>query len=394
MGKKGIDFISRIKLFFVAQIIALGNVSLEAARRIIFPSLPVDPRTILIYKVGNIGDIVCAIPSLMAIRRCYPHAMITLLTSPGGHGMPGAQELLRGAWYLDALTVYHAEDIATWRQKKLFLERLRKEQYNLFIQLPDDLANFRTLLRNIFFAKMIGARNAFGFVIRTVQIFKKTQVDFLRSKTEVESLLDLLRDHHIRRNKVEYDFPVSESQKTRVAELMRSEFGVFPVRELLIAVSTGGKRETNQWPKERFIQVLRHLQQKYNAKIVLVGGASDYERAERIKKELFAPGVLISCGKLELLETVELLRYCSFLISNSTGVIHLAAGVGLPAVGMYGVRDVVGRWVPYGANHQILFHNFLDCNYHTEACIKKSIDSITVEEVAAACDRVISELRK
>src|SRR4030067_3579101 len=66
-------------------------------------SMPRNPKKICIHRVGQIGDILCAIPAIKAIRKAYPEAEITLLTSPGEEGNPGAAELLKGAKWINHL---------------------------------------------------------------------------------------------------------------------------------------------------------------------------------------------------------------------------------------------------------------------------------------------------
>ena len=133
----------------------------------------------------------------------------------GKKELSGAKELLNGARYVDKLEIYYTEDIDSFKKKK-FIKNLRQDKYDLFIQLPDDLANFRTLLRNMIFAKLTGAKSAFGFKIRTVQLFKKAQVDYSANKTEVESLLDILKENDLAVNRIEFDFNVSEKQREKV----------------------------------------------------------------------------------------------------------------------------------------------------------------------------------
>ena len=136
----------------------------------------------------------------------------------------------------------------------------------------------------------------------------------------------------------------------------------------------------------------RYLEATHNAKIVVVGGVRDIEAGHIIQSGLRKENVLFLPGKLGILETLELFRRCSFLISNDTGTAHMAAAVNLPVVGLYGVRNVFGSWFPYGKNHIILHHKFFDCTYTSEDCIKKSVDSISVEEVKVACDAMIRRL--
>ena len=177
--------------------------------------------SILIYKIGHIGDTICAIPSFIAIRRAYPEAHITLLTSPGKKGKLGAKELLDGVWYIDELKVYYGEDISSLKKKRKFVQQLREIQYDLFIQLPDDWANFKILLRNVVFAKLLGVKYAFGFKIRTAKVFKKTQVDYLYRKTEVENLLDILKENSVSCDKVEFSFNIPSCEKDKVKKILR-----------------------------------------------------------------------------------------------------------------------------------------------------------------------------
>lgn len=386
-------FIVSIQLFVVQRHIALQNFFLRIIQRILFFPPSKNPCNILIFKVGNIGDTICAVPSLIAIRRAFPNSKITLLSSPGSSGMPGAKEFLTGVWYLDELKIYYHEDTDSISKKKKFIQDLKKRNCDLFIQLPDDLAGFKLLLRNMTFAKLIGVKHAFGFRVRTIQLFKKAQVDYASQKTEVESLLESLKENGIATQKVEYDFNVSVIQKKKIADLLKKKWRSLKKNDLIIVLNPGGKREANRWPVERFGKIGEYLQKKYKAKVIIVGGKEDIPRAETIKKSLKEKDLLILADKLELLEIIELLKKADFLISNDTGAVHMAAAVGLPVVGLYCIRNVFGRWLPYGENHEIIYHKFLNCDYRKEECIKKSIEAITVEEVEIACDRIISRLK-
>jgi 3-deoxy-D-manno-octulosonic-acid transferase len=59
--------------------------ALRLLSALLFPRniLPETVRHIVIYRVGNIGDTVVAIPAMAALREAFPQAHITLLTSTG-----------------------------------------------------------------------------------------------------------------------------------------------------------------------------------------------------------------------------------------------------------------------------------------------------------------------
>jgi len=76
-----IPLIVKIQILLVNFWIKWLSFWLKIFNNILFFRKINNPRNILIYKIGNIGDIICAIPSFIAIRRFYPESKITLLTS-------------------------------------------------------------------------------------------------------------------------------------------------------------------------------------------------------------------------------------------------------------------------------------------------------------------------
>lgn len=380
------SILDRIKLLFVRAILAVENAILESLRFLLF-SKSHNPKNILIFKVGNIGDIVCATPSFLAIRKAYPDAKITLLTSPGNRGMLGANELLQGVSYVDALVVYYADDISDFDKKRSFLKKLKNEKYDLFIQIPDDYAHFRTMVRNLFVAKLIGVRAAFGFRVRTLlNIFKNVQVDYLFSKTEVENIFGVLQRYIPIPAIPSFEFNIPNAARERIRALIIEKFGVG--EKNIVIINPGAKREANEWPVERFHEVARHLAQNDKAHIVVIGGPKDIEKAKIIEEGIPKSNFAIMAGELNLLETLELMKHAKLVLSNDTGAAHMAAAMGVPVVGIYNVRNVLGKWFPYG-NHKILYHRFLMCDYRDEECMKKSIEMVSVGEVIRACEEII-----
>ena len=380
-----------MQLFIVHAYVGFLNFILSCFEAILFRGIPEQPLNILIYKVGNIGDTVCAIPSFAAIRKRFPGARIALLASPGKRGAPGARELFDGSDLFDELQIYYSEDISTKEKKKAFIEGLKEKKYDLFIQLPEDLARFRTMLRNMFFAKLVGAKSAIGFRVNTTQIFKKAQVDNLTAPQETERLLNLLKKYGITTNKVEFPLPITEEAKEKVGRIIKNIVPELGRRTSIIAINPGGKRESNCWPIERYRELAEYLHQKHNARIAVFGGPHEKELGDKVLRLVPDEYKLNACGTFSLLESAECLRHVALLVSNSTGTIHLGATVGVPCVGLYSVRDIPGKWSPYGNMHKVLYHLNFSCNYNSESCIKKSVEAITLEEAKEACDIILKQ---
>src|SRR5258708_25518447 len=140
---------------------ASANAIRKGAARCVWPRRrpnPIDAKRVCIYRIGNIGDTACAIPAMYAIRRAYPVAHLTLVTSPGKAGSVGARDLLEGVSWIDEIVVYHAEDIATARGRLELVRRLRARKFDVWIELPVVAAPLATLFRNLMVARSAGVR--------------------------------------------------------------------------------------------------------------------------------------------------------------------------------------------------------------------------------------------
>jgi ADP-heptose:LPS heptosyltransferase len=230
----------------------------------------------------------------------------------------------------------------------------------------------------------------------SLDFFKNAQVDYLFSEeNEVERLLRILKEEKILKGEraPEFLFPeIPESRRGAIDEQIQ----VFRkgTSGPLVAINLSAKREANEWPPERFGMLAGLLIEKHDARILFIGGPRDARIAEEIAKKLPGESYLIVAPNFSLLETRVLLSYCDFLISNDTGAVHLAAATGVGVVGFYTVRNVFGKWFPYGRKKIILAHRFFSCDYNQEACIQKSIEAISVEEAFVACEKMMQQIKK
>jgi len=349
-------------------------------------SIPKNPKKICIHRVGQIGDILCAIPAMKAIREAYPEAEITLLTSPGREGNPGAAELLKGEKWIDRQHVYYSHELNSLHKLWVFANRLKREAFDIWFQLPQDLTTFRAELRNMFFAKMVGAKWAGGYHVNTLKFFVPDQSknqQFIR-----ESELQCLHLKGMGINNcallIELNVPAEELINS---EKIKNDFGI--AGEVVLAIAPGGKRPSNRWHVERFAEVGRRWISN-GGQVVIIGSRVDEHLGERIKDECGAK-VSNLCGRTSLLETARILRASKLLVANDSGPMHLAASVGTPCVIAFSARDLPVKWYPAGEGHVILRKDvkcspcFLDICPNDNLCMA----SIQVNEVWSAVMRVI-----
>ena len=108
---------------------------------------------------------------------------------------------------------------------------------------------------------------------------------------------------------------------------------------LRVAVHAGATWPTKQWPLAQFAAVASRARSQYDATIVLLGGQNEIPLAQEIEGELRqrpAPGrVLNLTGQTSLKQLAALLSKVDLLVTNDSGPIHFAAGLGTPVLGIF-----------------------------------------------------------
>ena len=352
-----LNFTIQLKLFLIKKSFFLLNGTLKLLQNILWTNKKlIQPNRIGIYKIGNIGDIICALPAMFCIRRAFPKAEITLITSPGKRGNPGAEGLLEGAEWIDNLYVYYKDQIDTVPKTWELIKDFRRRKFDLWIELPGNLATFRTALRNMVTARLSGAKWAFGWRINHINWATQVQSEHYGFPNEVDRALEILKDAGIDDFGVKFSLPLNSGHRDRVNKLLESQ-GLNG--KSLVAIAPGAKRSTNRWPPERFAKVARYLCENGNS-VVTMGGTEERELCGQVLHGI-AGGAANLAGETTLLESVEVLSRCRLLVCNDSGVQHMAAAVGIPSISIFSYRDIKGKWFPYGVGNKVL-QEWVECH--------------------------------
>lgn len=157
----------------------------------------------------------------------------------------------------------------------------------------------------------------------------------------------------------------------------------------------GYRSELREWAEARWIAVADALR-GWGYGIVITGGPSDRDRAERLAEAMARRGSHVVCaaGRGSLSETVPLLERAAAVVSVNTGLMHIAAALDRPLVALHGPTNP-RRWGPLSRNAAVIGPGpEFGCGYlnlgheypaHPPACM----DCITVDEVLAALARCL-----
>lgn len=102
-----------------------------------------------------------------------------------------------------------------------------------------------------------------------------------------------------------------------------------------VALAPGSRWPMKRWSAERFCELARAIGDRFGFSIVLLGdGADRYEN--RILARSIGSPVLDLTGQTSILQAAACLQQARALVTNDSGLMHLAEAVGTPVLGIFG----------------------------------------------------------
>lgn len=297
-------------------------------------------RRLAIFRALQLGDMLCAVPALRALRTALPHAHITLV------GLPwAAQFASRFDHYIDDFIAFPGhpefpEQAVQEAQITPFQEAMRARHFDLAIQLHGSGEISNGIVRNF------GATANAGFVAG--QVAEAGQDCFLPypgTGPEPLRLLSLVEFLGAPAAGTYLEFPVTPED---LQELADSGFRRDLAPRSYACIHPGARMRDKCWPPQRFAQVADELADTYGLKIVLTGSAKEADLTQAVaahmRNEAVDAASPISIGAM-----AALMRDARLLVCNDTGVSHIAAGFRLPSVVIFSKADME-RWSPLDRN--------------------------------------------
>ena len=106
------------------------------------------------------------------------------------------------------------------------------------------------------------------------------------------------------------------------------------------------------WDPERWAHLANLLGTRHGAGIIFVGATDDQEAVHAAAADISVPQADVT-GQLDTAAVAALFRLCDLVVSGDSPLLHLAAGVGTPTIGLFGPTD--GRLrAPYGEEHRVI----------------------------------------
>lgn len=357
----------------------------------------VPSKRILVFRIGQLGDTIVALPAIWAVKKHFPEAHLALLCDrhPGKKYVL-ASDLFPGTGIFDEFLSYpvtQARDLLKpWRMVSL-LAAIRRSRFDTLVYLAPTSRSPDQIARDRRFFSLAGISHFIGMEGFTPLPAKANGTPLAETLPESELLLKRLSASGL---------PVPPAEQSRMdlglgaaeeAAVTRWLKGLPPDGgRSWVAVAPGSKMPAKRWPLERFAEVVQRLIAEFDIWPVVFGGEED----RQIGNGLLATwrGGYNAAGQLSVRAAAYALKRCLLYVGNDTGTMHLAAAVGTQCVAIFSARDWPGRWHPYGLGHRI-FRSQIDCEDCglTECIDRKNecLRRITVSEVVTACEALLGE---
>lgn len=341
------------------------------------------PRTIAVLRALQLGDLLCAVPALRALRAAAPGAHVTLI------GLPWARALVgRFPAYLDdflELPGFPGFPERAWDAAAFaaFLSEAQARRFDLVLQWHGS-GGLSNLL-----AALLGARAVSGYFRRGEYCPDSARfLPWNDGEREAERYLRLLRELGARGAVgAALEFPVTAKDRAEAAAfgLAGGDYAI---------VHPGAQLASRRWLPERFAEVADALAAR-GVRIVLTGTAAEARLTRHVARAMRAPAVDLA-GRTTLGAVAALIDGARLLVANDTGVVHLAAARRTPAVVVSCGGDL-RRWAPADARLTRVLHAPVSCRpcAHAECPIghpcARGVESAAV--VAAALEALVDAPR-
>jgi heptosyltransferase-2 len=342
---------------------------------------------ILIIRFSSIGDIVLASPLIRSVRSTYPYAQIDFLVRKDFAEIVKYNPHLTNIIEFDALQYFHG-------LKKL-THRIKKEKYDVIIDIHNSLrsryirfnsdASQKLIINKKTIARLLLLNfklNLYSPVIPNAQKYLNT-ASSLSVKDDSKGLEIFIPD---------------STQTQSASKLNGLKLKNYKV---IIGAAPSAKHSTKKWLAERYVELFAQLINEHNAFIMLFGGKQDKSETDKIFHSIIentgGKSAVNFAGEFSLLETAAAFDYCNAVVTNDTGLMHLAAARQRKVVVIFGPTVKEFGFFPFRTENIVVERNNLDCRPCThigsEECPKKHFKcmrDITTDDVYKAVLNILN----
>jgi ADP-heptose:LPS heptosyltransferase len=177
---------------------------------------------------------------------------------------------------------------------------------------------------------------------------------------------------------------------------LQAAAALVPAGAPVLAIGPAANWRGKQWRAERFAELAQRLTAASGplpgARVALFGAAHERAQAAPLLQALPPPRVLDLVGRTDLLTAAAALARCALFIGNDTGVMHIAAAMGTPTLGLFG-PSLPEHYAPWGARTAVArttrsFAEIVSAPGYDHRTTDTQMDSLSVDAAETAARRL------
>lgn len=289
---------------------------------------------ILIIAPNWIGDAVMTQPLLASIKSQYPESKIDVLASTWVAPIYRACSEVH-----DVIEAKFEHKHLQWGLRKELASKLALKNYQACFVLPNSFKSaLIPWLANIPFR--IGYRGELRFGLINVALDNPSKVNRPPMVEHYLALSQLVNDEQT--SPANGNLTPKLNVSAVAADTVQVKLKNIHIDQANIYVMCPGAEygPTKRWPTSHFAELAQSITNNPNNQIILLGSKGDHALAQEIEAKAKRDDHIHNwCGDTSLDEAIALIGMSKAVISNDSGLMHIAAALKTPQVAIFGSSD-------------------------------------------------------
>ena len=271
----------------------------------------------LIIRFSSIGDIVLTSPVIRCVKQQTKDVELHYLTKESH--LP----IIKNNPYIDKIHTIKKSVMP-------IMADLRNEHYDYIIDLHNSIRSTSTILQ------LIRPFNSLKKLNIRKELYVATKINLMPHQHIVDRYFKVVESKGIHNDGKGLDYFISKEDEVELSDLPETH------RNGYIAFVIGGKHFTKRMPDNKVISLCT----KIDKPIILLGGRENHETGELIKG-IAGDKVYNACGIYSLNQSAFIVKESKQVISNDTGLMHIAAAFNKPVISVWGNTVPAFGMYPY-----------------------------------------------
>lgn len=289
-----------------------------------------EDKKVLFLALSGIGNVIMQLSAIRELKKAHPTWHVTVWVAPRG-----TKPIVQTESAVDEIIEMPIKTSLSGHIRQI--TELRKHNFDIAIVLSPG-----QLLKSAAYLKLAGIPVRIG---NTYPLRGNPRSGFLltdaveedESLHDIEQNLLLLKPLGITPQPVPYySLEVPEENKVEADKIL-------PLSDnFVVGIHAGSAEgfEWKRWPLENFAEAAKAIvKASPNAQVLLFGSKSEENQKQELLRMINTEKEIASSIDASLLTTAAVIAKCNLFISNDSGLMHIAAALGVPTLGLFGPTD-------------------------------------------------------